>query len=56
MQGPRNNRYDLFTDLSQRFAMPLQKLKTIVEVEVPKFNAAAAKYQSQAVDVSKGLK
>jgi len=53
---PTQQCYDLFMDLSQRLATPLQKLKTIVDTEVPKFNAAAAKYQSQAVDVSKGLK
>ena len=53
---PTQQSYDLFNDLSQRLAVPLQRLKTIMDGQVPKFNEAAAKYQTQAVDVSKGLK
>ncbi len=53
---PTQQEYDLFNDLSQRFSIPLQKLKIIIDVQVPKFNQAAAQYKSEAVDVTKGLK
>ncbi|MEP6512569.1 MAG: hypothetical protein ABJA79_01775 [Parafilimonas sp.] len=53
---PTQQEYDLFADLSQRFTVPLQKLKKIVDTEIPKFNDAAAKYKTLPVDVTKGLK
>jgi photosystem II stability/assembly factor-like uncharacterized protein len=53
---PTQQEYDLFNDLSQRLSVPLQKLKTIIDSQVPKFNQAAAQYKSEAVDVNKGLK
>jgi len=53
---PTQQEYDLFNDLSQRLSVPLQKLKTIIDTQVPKFNQAAAQYQTQAVDATKGLK
>ena len=52
---PTKQMYDLFTDLSNRLAIPLQKIKTIMDVEVPKFNTKATQFQTQAVDVKKGL-
>jgi len=53
---PTQQEYDLFNDLSQRLSMPLQKLKTIIGTQIPKFNQAAAQYNSEAIDVNKGLK
>ena len=42
---PTQQEYDLFNDLSQRLSVPLQKLKTIMNVQVPKFNQAADQYK-----------
>jgi photosystem II stability/assembly factor-like uncharacterized protein len=53
---PTQQSFDLFNDLSQRLSVPLQKLKNIIDTQVPKFNQAAAQYKSEAVDVNKGLK
>ena len=52
---PTKQMYDLFADLSKRLAEPLDKIKKIMETEVPKFNSKAAEFQTQAVDVKKGL-